>query len=139
MISEEITEMLKSAGLKITPQRVAILQVLMDADIHPTAEIVAERLKNDFPGISLGTVYTTLETLSQKKLICKVQVDDGKLRFDAKTEMHHHLHEIDTGKIADYFDEELNNILKQYFAEKSIPGFDIKDIKLHIKGEYTNK
>jgi Fur family transcriptional regulator, peroxide stress response regulator len=139
MIGAEISEKLKSAGLKITPQRVAILQVLMDADIHPTAEIVAERLKNDFPGISLGTVYTTLETLSQKKLICKVQVDDGKLRFDAKTEMHHHLHEIDTGKIADYFDEELNNILKQYFAEKSIPGFDIKDIKLHIKGEYTNK
>ena len=139
MISAEITEMLKSAGLKITPQRVAILQVLIDADIHPTAEIVAERLKNDFPGISLGTVYTTLETLSQKKLICKVQADDGKLRFDAKTEMHHHLHELNTGKIEDYFDEELNNILQQYFAEKSIPGFEIKDIKLHIKGEYTNK
>jgi Fur family peroxide stress response transcriptional regulator len=102
MVGAEISEKLKSAGLKLTPQRVAILQVLMDADIHPTAEMVSEKLKNDYPGISLGTVYTTLETLSQKGIICKVQAEDGKLRFDAKTEMHHHLHEIDTGNIADY-------------------------------------
>lgn len=139
MISIEIMEKLKSAGLKITPQRAVILQVLIDADIHPSAEMVAEKLKDDYPGISLGTVYSTLETLSRKRIICKVQSEDGKLRFDAKTEMHHHLHEINTGKIEDYFDDDLNNILQQYFTEKAIPGFTIKDIKLHIKGEYSNK
>lgn len=137
MNSSEHIGILKLAGLKVTPQRIAILRVLADSDMHPTAEMIAEKLKEDYPGISLGTVYTTLENLSQKKIISKVQTEDGKMRFDSRLDMHHHLHEINTGKIEDYFDEDLNTILLEYFSNKVIPGFNIKDIKLQIKGEYT--
>lgn len=138
MSNIEYIEKLKLAGLKVTPQRIAILRVLYDSDMHPTAENVAEKLKEDYPGISLGTVYSTLENLSQKKIISKVQTEDGKMRFDSRLDMHHHLHEINTNKIEDYFDEDLNTILLEYFRNKSIPGFNIRDIKLQIKGEYIN-
>ncbi|MCK9499814.1 MAG: transcriptional repressor [Bacteroidales bacterium] len=130
---------IKEAGLKVTPQRVAILKVLTELNNHPCAEEIAEVLKKDFPGLSLATIYNTLETLAQKQIITKVQSADGKLRFDARLDMHHHLHEMNTGKIEDYYDEDLNSILQEYFSNKSIPGFIVQDIKLQIKGEYINQ
>lgn len=128
---------IKEAGLKVTPQRVAILKVLAEKNNHPSAENIAEQLKQDYPNLSLGTIYNTLETLAQKRVISKVQSDDGKMRFDAKLDMHHHLLEFDSGRIEDYYDEDLNVILQEYFSNKSIPGFVIQDLKLQIKGKYT--
>jgi len=129
---------LKETGLKVTPQRVAILKVLNELN-HPCAEEIAEVLKKELPGLSLATIYNNIETLVQKRVVSKVLSEDGKLRFDARLAMHHHLYEINSGKIEDYFDDELNSILEEYFRNKSIPGFEVKDVKLQIKGKYISE
>lgn len=109
---------LKETGLKVTPQRVAILKVLNELN-HPCADEIAEALKKELPGLSLATIYNNIETLVQKRLVSKVLSEDGKFRFDARQEKPHHLYEIDSGKIEDYFDDELNSILEEYFRNKN--------------------
>ena len=54
---------LREAGLRLTPQRIAICRFLADTDSHPTAQDVYQALKPAFPSLSLATVYNTLETL----------------------------------------------------------------------------
>jgi len=74
---------LKETGLKVTPQRVAILKVLNELN-HPCADEIAEALKKELPGLSLATIYNNIETLVQKRLVSKVLSEDGKFRFDAR-------------------------------------------------------
>jgi Fur family peroxide stress response transcriptional regulator len=62
---------------------------------------------------------------------------DGKLKYDYIAEHHHHLYDIDNDEIKDYPDNELDEILKNYFKEKSIDGYVIEDIKLEIKVKKT--
>lgn len=133
---QHIINYLKTNNLKVTPQRMAILEAVYESGNHPTAEIILERVKKDNPNISLATVYSVLETLAEKKIINKVHTEKGVFRYDGYTEMHHHLHAGDSSKIEDYYNEELNGILQEYFERNKIPGFRIHEIMLHIKGEF---
>ncbi len=60
---ERLIEALRKAGLRLTPQRLAVCRFLASTDTHPTAQDVYRALKPDFPSLSLATVYNTLETL----------------------------------------------------------------------------
>jgi polynucleotide 5'-kinase involved in rRNA processing len=52
-------------------------------------------------------------------------------------EHHHHLYSAESETVKDYFNEELNNILRNYFSKNKIPNFIIKDFKLQITGKFT--
>ena len=125
-------------GLKVTPQRIAVLEVVIKLNNHPTAEQVIEFIQKNHPNIAIGTVYKILETLVEKRIIKKVKTDKDIMRYDAITENHHHLYFTDTDKIEDYFDDKLDNMLENYFAKKKIPNFQIDDIKLQIIGKLKN-
>ena len=135
----KIRDHIANSGLKVTPQRIAVYKALLDIKDHPTAEMVKRHVSRDNPSISLGTVYKTLEIFEEKKLIAKVRTEDDVMRYDPILDKHHHLFCQKTEQIGDYYDEELNQILNEYFKKKNIPNFRIKDIKLHIIGEYKNK
>ncbi len=62
------TSRLSGAGLKITPQRIAVLEAIISLKNHPTAENIAEYIKANHPNIATGTVYKTLETFVEKGL-----------------------------------------------------------------------
>lgn len=81
----------KRMGLKLTPQRVAILKYLEGNEKHPSAEDIYKAVSVDFPTMSFATVYNTVETLRQKGEICELTIDPDKKRFDPNTEKHHHL------------------------------------------------
>jgi Fur family peroxide stress response transcriptional regulator len=133
----DIRNKLSEKGLKITPQRIVVLQAIHTLNNHPTADMVIEHIKELHPNIAVGTVYKILETFVQKGLIAKVKTDKDSKHYDATMENHHHLYCTDSEKIEDYFDDELNNLLQEYFANKSIPGFEIEDVKLQIKGKFN--
>jgi len=134
----DIRNKLSEKSLKITPQRIVVLQAIHTLNNHPTADMVIEHIKELHPNIAVGTVYKILETFVQKGLIAKVKTDKDSKHYDATMENHHHLYCTDSEKIEDYFDDELNNLLQEYFANKSIPGFEIEDVKLQIKGKFNN-
>lgn len=133
----EIKEILVKNGLKITPQRLAVLEAFKILN-HPSADAITEYIKNVHPNIAVGTIYKTLETFTELGIVKKVKTDDDKMRYDAVLERHHHLYCAESNRIEDFYDEELNKILDKYFKKKSIPNFNISDIKLQIIGNFNS-
>ncbi len=136
MNKEKIVEALKGCGLKVTPQRIAVFEAVINLNNHPTAEQVTEYIKLNHPNIATGTVYKTLETLVRCGIINKVKTDADVMRYDAVIERHHHLYCADSNRIEDFVDPRLDKILEKYLKEKEIPDFQIEDIKLQIVGKF---
>jgi Fur family peroxide stress response transcriptional regulator len=136
---EKISQKLKDAGMKVTPQRHAILEAVYSLANHPTAEHIIEYIRKTYPGIATGTVYKVLEILVEKGLIRRVKTDRDAMRYDAVLQNHHHMYCADTDRIEDFFDEELDRMLQAYFKKKDLPGFEIDDIILQINGNFKDK
>lgn len=132
-----LIKLLNQHQLKITPQRIAVYEALIQLD-HPDADEITQKVNVTNPGIARGTIYNVLELLCQKEIVRKVKTDEGRMRYDPILEKHHHLYDEKSTKIYDYVDEELDVLLANYFAEKNIGNFDIKEIKLQIVGEKKN-
>ncbi|MDA8078095.1 MAG: transcriptional repressor [Nitrospiraceae bacterium] len=91
----------KNIGLKLTPQRLAILDFLEGNTTHPSAEEIFAAVSDRFPTMSFATVYNTLETLKEKGAVIELTGDPRKKRFDPNTAPHHHLICIRCRRIAD--------------------------------------
>ena len=84
-------EKYRAIGIKLTPQRLAILDYLEGNKTHPSAEAIYKAVSKKFPTMSLATVYNTLEALRKKGKVAELAVDPYKKRFDPDTRPHHHL------------------------------------------------
>jgi Fur family peroxide stress response transcriptional regulator len=133
---EEIRNKLSAKGLKVTPQRMAILEAIIKLNNHPAAENIIEYIRKNHPNIATATVYKVLDALVENELIKKVKTEKDVMRYDAVLENHHHLYCSDSDRIEDYFDDELNQLLDNHFQKRGIPGFEIEDIKLQIIGKF---
>jgi len=91
MNQRELSSRLRGKGFKATPQRLAILKALVTTREHPTAERIFHALRQDFPTLSLATVYKTLEMLKTAGLVSQLDAHGGGKRYDANTEPHCHL------------------------------------------------
>jgi Fur family peroxide stress response transcriptional regulator len=89
---KEIQEKLTSKGLRLTPQRMVILEAIYNIENHPTAEKIIEYVRSQHPGIASGTVYKVLDTLVENKLVKRVTSDKDIMRYDGILENHHHLY-----------------------------------------------
>ncbi len=136
MTATEIRNKLVEKGLKITPQRIIILEAIVKLNNHPTAENIIEYIRRNYPNIATATVYKVLDALAGNDLIKKVKTDRDIMRYDAITENHHHLYCAESDRIEDYFDKDLNEMIGNYFEKKGIPDFEIADIKLQIIGKF---
>ena len=137
MKATEYRNKLVEKGLKVTPQRIAILEAIVKMGNHPSAEIIIDFIHKNHPNISSATVYKVLDAFVSCGLINRVTTAKDVMRYDAILESHHHLYCSDSDRIEDYKDEELNRILENYFEKKGIPGFRIEDLKLQIIGKFT--
>ncbi|MBW6501747.1 MAG: transcriptional repressor [Bacteroidales bacterium] len=126
-------------GLKVTPQRIAILEVILNLKEHPTAETICNHLRPGYPNLSIATIYKTLDTFAKKGIIRKVLSETDTMRYDGVAEKHHHLYSTDSGRIEDYYDEDLNKVIENYLKRKRIPNFTIEDFKLQLFGKFTDK
>ena len=93
-LSERVEKMLagvRAAGLKLTPQRMAIVKELASDETHPTAQEIFERLRSGLPTMSFATVYNTLGALSSAGLCAAMSLSPGSGRFDPNMTPHHHV------------------------------------------------
>ena len=132
----DIRDKLAKKGLKITPQRMNILEAIYDLDHHPTADNIIEHVREKHPNIATGTVYKVLDTLVENKLVKKVKTDSDIMRYDGILDPHHHLYCSECEIIEDYVDEDLDKILKNYFKKKNFSGFKVEEIVLQIRGTF---
>ncbi len=131
-----IKNKLSEKGLKITPQRMSILEAIYSIN-HPTADDIIKYIRQKHSNIATGTVYKVLDTFIQNGLIKKITTDKGVIRYDGLLIHHHHLYSSEDVLIKDYIDEELDKILKDYFQKKKINDFKIEEITLQIKGKFN--
>ncbi len=137
-MAEDFREKLQEKGLKVTPQRVAIFEAILQLDNHPTADDITSFIKKNHPNISVGTVYKVLDTFVEKKLLEKVKTEKDIMRYDPHFTKHHHLYCAETDRIEDFADEKLNELMSAYFKKNKIKNFKIQDIKLQITGKFNN-
>ncbi|MEW5817217.1 MAG: transcriptional repressor [Spirochaetota bacterium] len=100
---KESSERLKQKKLKLTPQRLAILDYLEGNTSHPSAQGVYGVLKKKYPSLSLATVYNTLETLKEIGDLQELSIDAERKRFDPNPNLHHHFLCTRCGRVLDIF------------------------------------
>ncbi|MFP4513043.1 MAG: Fur family transcriptional regulator [Acidimicrobiales bacterium] len=88
---DELTDLFRARGLKVTPQRQLIFRVLHDQLAHPTADAVYARTSAEMPTMSLRTVYQTLNDLTAMGEITHIDLGTGSARFDTNLDTHQHL------------------------------------------------
>jgi Fur family peroxide stress response transcriptional regulator len=98
---DDLLAKLKSAGHRITPQRLAIARILIDSGEHPSVEQIYRRVRKDFPTTSLATVYNTLERLKEMGEVLELTFSGGS-RYDGRNPSpHSHLRCTVCGAIED--------------------------------------
>ncbi len=107
----EFTARCRARGLAITPQRVAVMRVLVNSGDHPRAEAVFAKVRREYPNISLATVHRTLETLCAIGEARKVTPLHDSARYDGNTAPHHHVVCVRCRKIRDLEVPEFNHLL----------------------------
>ena len=119
------------AGIRMTAQRSLIIETLIGSDDHPDADQVYRRAVERDESISLPTVYRTLNLLDDAGIIKKINMNDGKARFESVREDHDHLIDADNGHIHEFYNQELKKVLES-IAESM--GYEVIDHRIEIVG-----
>jgi len=137
MTVEDLKKRIKDAGLRITPQRLAVLDAV-DRNNHPAADRVVKEIRKNHPNVATGTVYKILDTFVSRGIIRKIETRSGVMRYDTILQKHLHLTDGNSDRIEDYFDDELFELIQKYLQHKKIPGFQTADIKIKLTGKFTD-
>lgn len=140
---ERFKAILKEKGLKVTTQRILILEVLSQSpDRHLTAEEIYELVKGDYPEIGLATVYRTIQLLLELGLIDKINLDDGYVRYeigkmgeDDSKHHHHHLICLECGNVSSFEDDLLDRLEERI---KETISFKVTDHEVKLYGYCKN-
>ena len=100
---EKIISKYKDKGIRLTPQRIAILKFLEGNTDHPAAEDIYRKVRRRYPTISFATVYNTLQTLTEKGDLLEITIDPTRRHYDPNTTPHHHIVCTDCNEIMDVF------------------------------------
>ena len=118
-------------GLPLTVQRRVILEALAGRDDHPTADEVLEQVRKRLPEVSRTTVYRVLDTLVRLRLAVKICSPGAGVRFDAKTDRHHHLVCVQCEKVMDFEAPTLNGLP---LPDARTHAFTVHDYSIHFRG-----
>ncbi|MSU22875.1 MAG: transcriptional repressor [Opitutus sp.] len=132
--SDALAQRLADSGLRSTPQREVIYDVLLKKRDHPTADEVFARVKSELPTVSLATVYNCLETLVSCQLVRAVNFERGPTRYCPNLSPHAHFHDEQSGQTHDI--ELPPALLKKVHAV--LPrGYDATSVEIIFRGKAT--
>ncbi|WP_067624623.1 Fur family transcriptional regulator [Alicyclobacillus acidiphilus] len=126
----DIPKLLKDAGLRVTPQREAILGFLIEHTKHATADEIYQSIHKTFPSISVSTVYNTIKHFAQVGLVKEITFGDNASRFDINVQPHHHLVCKKCGTLIDFYLEKPPS----FALPPEASGFEIEDFHVEVKG-----
>ena len=129
---ETLTSSLKKSGLRLTATRLAVCKYLAETDEHPTASQIYHHLKEEYPSLSLATVYNTLDVLVDMGAINFLgQTGDGNVHFDPKVYPHINLACLKCHRIFDYPSEDVAH-MQEVIAKNS--GFKLVGSRIMYYG-----
>ena len=128
----EILELCKKKGLRSSEQRTAIAEVLLESSDHPDTQEIHQRAQLKDASISIATVYRTMKLFKELGVVTEHNFGDGRARYEEISNAHHdHLIDINSGKIIEFQNEEIEALQKE-IAKKL--GFELVDHKLELYG-----
>jgi len=130
--SDALAQRLADSGLRATPQREVVYDVLLKKRDHPTADEVYARVRAEMPTISLATVYNCLETLVQCNLVRSVNFERGPTRYCPNLRPHAHFHDEKTGKTHDI---DLPPGLLENVSAVLPPGYSASSVEIIFRGQ----
>ncbi len=122
---------LKESGVRITPQRHAILEFLISSESHPTADEIYKALEKDFPNMSVATVYNNLRVFRNTDLVKELTYGDASSRFDFVTHDHYHIICDQCGSIVDFHHPGLEEVER---LASHMTGFKVNSHRLEVYG-----
>ncbi|MFC1766065.1 Fur family transcriptional regulator [Planctomycetota bacterium] len=121
----------KAAGLKITPQRLAVYRYLLQTQEHPSAEMLHRQLRTEHPNISLDTVNRTLLTLAEMGVAFVVEGTGEPKRFDADTRNHQHFRCLQCKRVVDFHHAPFDDVPVPQALQQ---GFQVKRKTVYFEG-----
>jgi Fur family peroxide stress response transcriptional regulator len=128
---QHAVEHLKSEGVRMTPQRYAILEYLMHSKSHPTADEIYRALSPHYPSLSVATVYNNLKLFIEAGLVRELTYGDDSSRFDADLSDHYHAICKRCGEIVDFEHPPMVEVEKEA-AQRT--GFRVYGHRLEVYG-----
>ncbi|MGI6747948.1 MAG: Fur family transcriptional regulator [Anaerovoracaceae bacterium] len=125
---DDLTKVLKENNIRISYQRLKVLEYLMNNKCHPTVEQIYSNLIKDIPTLSKTTIYSTLNTLVDAGMARIINIEDNEARYDITVENHGHFKCESCGKIYDF------NIDYNQLETNGLNNFKIRDKNVYFKG-----
>jgi len=125
-----MVERYKHTGMKLTPQRLAILTYLEGNTAHPSAEDIFRVVSRKYRSMSFATVYNTLNMLSRAGTVRELTIDPDRKRYDPNTSLHHHLICVSCKKIVDVPDR-----IPVRFPNSAAAGFAVLGSHIEFYGQ----
>jgi Fur family transcriptional regulator, peroxide stress response regulator len=128
---ETLKQLCRERGIPHTIQRRIILEATLELDDHPTADRVHQAVVRRTAGVSRATVYRTLETLVELGVLTKTCHPGRMVRYDRRTEIHHHLICLRCDRVMDILDKKLDALP---VPDTSRFGFQVLDHRVQLRG-----
>ena len=131
-MSKNIEEKCLSKGVKLTDQRKIIAKVMSESNDHPDVDEIYRRAVAKDKSISIATVYRTIKLFEEANIIEKLDIGDGRARYEEAGAHHEHLIDVDTGDIIEFQNEELEEMKRQVALKM---GYELVDHRLELFGK----
>jgi Fe2+ or Zn2+ uptake regulation protein len=125
---------LRQCDIQPTPQRIAVVEYILNSKTHPSADDVLSYARKKCPTVSRATVYNTLNLLVEKGLLAMQTIKEGAIVFDPNVEEHHHFIDNDTGEIYDIPWDQL--LVK---GKEKLKDFEITEFQVIMRGRRKKK
>ena len=129
---DELANELKKNNLRLSFQRLKVLEYLCGHPIHPTADQIYTAVQEELPSLSKTTVYSTLNALSEAGMIRAINIEDHEARYDIRTENHGHFKCESCGRIYD-FTTDMDSM-----NPDELNRFNIRDRNVYFRGACPN-
>jgi Fe2+ or Zn2+ uptake regulation protein len=127
---KDAISILRQCDIQPTPQRIAVVECILDNKSHPTADDVLLSARKKCPTVSRATVYNTLNLLVEKRLIAMQTIKEGAVVFDPNVEKHHHFIDEATGKVYDIPWDQL-----EVKGKEKLKDFEILEFQVIMRGK----
>jgi Fur family peroxide stress response transcriptional regulator len=130
MPQRNITELLTAHALKVTPQRVAVLEFLHGNPTHPSVDDVYQQVRRRLPYISRATIYNTVATLVEAGLLQEILIQQERTHVDGNLHPHHHFKCVRCDNVEDIE----YDVLTPDRASRHMEGYQVTGVKLVMEG-----
>ena len=129
---EGFRKLLKEKGLKVTPQRLAVHEAMLQLG-HASADMVAEYMSScSGTGITISSVYNALSTLADRKIYRRRTSSNNKMYFDVNTFRHLHIYDCVNNEYRDIIDDELLELVEAHFKGRNFRGYKLDSIDIQL-------